>query len=131
MRGRKTGEGNHPGKKKKDRGGKKQLQNQVVSFNTQIKENQNTITAAKTSLNDFEQQLTKSTTELQALNSNKSELSIKLDEHVAKVTKEQELTGKASVESLALKNEYEAELSILNQKISNIEAETKSINSSE
>jgi uncharacterized coiled-coil DUF342 family protein len=108
----------------------KQLQNQIVSFNTQIKENQNTITAVKTSLNDFEQQLTKSTTELQALNSNKSELSIKLDEHVAKVTKEQELTGIVSAENLALKNEYEAELSKLNQKISNIEAETKSVNSS-
>ena len=104
-----------------------QLKSQISSLNDQISINQTNIDNKKTSLNGLEQQLAKNTTELQALNSNKSEISIKFNEQIVK---EQELTGKVSSESLALKKEYEAQLSILNQKISNVEMESTSINSS-
>ena len=102
---------------KEAQNGKKTLEVRISDLNNDLTAKTEFINTSQKTLTTLENQLSPINSELTSLKTEKTNLSLKMDDQISKLSKNLETSAKVNAETVALKEQYNQELSAISEKI--------------
>lgn len=102
---------------KEAQNGKKALEVRISDLNNNLTKKNEFINTSQKTLSTLENQLSPINSELTSLKTEKENLSLKLEDQISKLSKDLETSTKVNTETVALKDQYNQELSAISEKI--------------